>query len=205
MGDRERQLQNEIDRLEDEVRVLGEEVVSLRHFIKSLQNVADTADRQTLPGDTMELLDEILVNVLKAINAEDGSLLVLDEDTEELVFVLAKGSVPQEQLAGFRLPPGQGIAGWVAKHREPTIVDDAHHDRRFFEGVDDTFKFHTKSILAAPIIGGGRVIGVIEVINKELGKSFTVDDLALLTLLCRFSGELLHSMEVQAAAENTNP
>lgn len=198
MTELEHQLRNEIERLEDQVRMLGSEVLSLRHFIRSLQNIADAVDRVGVAGEIMELLAHILRNALSSINVSDGSLLVLDEKTQELVFVLAYGNVPQEQIAGYRLPQGKGIAGWVAQHREATIVEDAQSDRRFYKGVDDAFQFHTRSILAAPIVGGGRVLGVIEVLNKDQDQGFTVDDLTLLTLVCRFAGELLQSIEKQA-------
>ena len=198
MTDIEHELRQEVARLEDENRTLAREVASLRRFMRSLQNLVDAAEGD-VSAHIVELLEQILRNALEAIDARNGSLLVLDEDTGELVFVLALGEVPPSSLTGVRLPPGTGIAGWVATHREPTIVEDARKDPRFYPGVDDAFQFSTKSLLAAPIVGGGRVIGVIEALNKEFARSFTADDLALLMLLCRFAGELLHSLEEQFA------
>lgn len=202
MNDADRHLQKELERYRDDNQLLRSEVATLRRFIRSLQNLTDTADRRQKPVDIMEVLEQILRDSLDAIDAQDGSLLVLDEDTRELVFVLAVGDVPQEKIAGIRLPAGKGIAGWVAEHREPTIVENPHADQRFYGGLDDSFQFHTHSILAAPIIGGGRVLGVIEALNKELGRTFTVDDLTLLMLVCRFAGELLHTLEAQAKAQS---
>ena len=54
--------------------------------------------------------------------------------------------------------------------------------------------FETRSVLASPIRGGGKVLGVIEVLNKRDGTLFSHHDLTLLSLMCRFSGELLHSL-----------
>ena len=188
----------EIDRLREENRTLAREVAGLRRFIRSLQNLADASEGD-VSSHIVELLEQILRNALEAIDAHNGSLLVLDEDTGELVFVVALGEFPPSSLTGLRLPPGAGIAGWVASHREPTIVEDARKDPRFYAGVDDAFQFNTKSLVAAPIMGGGRLIGVIEALNKESGQSFGADDLALLMLMCRFAGELLHSLEEQFA------
>lgn len=189
---------DEIDRLREENRTLTHEVASLRRFIRSLQNLADASEGD-VSSRIVELLEQILRNALEAIDAHNGSLLVLDEDTDELVFVVALGEFPPSSLTGLRLPPGAGIAGWVASHREPTIVEDVRKDPRFYPGVDDAFQFNTTSLVAAPIMGGGRLIGVIEALNKESGQSFDADDLALLMLLCRFAGELLHSLEKQFA------
>jgi GAF domain-containing protein len=198
MNDAESQLRNEVTRLAEENRTLAREVAGLRRFIRSLQNLADASEGD-VSAQIVELLEQILRNALEAIDARNGSLLVLDEDTGELVFVLALGDVPPSSLTGIRLPPGTGIAGWVAAHREPTIVEDARSDPRFYPGVDDAIQFNTKSLVAAPIVGGGRVIGVIEALNKDMGRNFGADDLALLMLLCRFAGEVLHSLEEQFA------
>jgi len=204
MTDVDHPLRDEITRLQEENRMLTREVTGLRRFIRSLQNLADASEGD-VSTHIVELLEQILRNALEAIDARNGSLLVLDEDTGELVFVLSLGEVPPSSLTGVRLPPGTGIAGWVAAHREPTIVEDARKDARFYPGVDDAFQFNTKSLVAAPIVGGGRVIGVIEALNKEYGRSFGADDLALLMLLCRFAGELLHSLEEQFAVRHTPP
>ena len=204
MTDAEHHLREEITRLEDENQTLSREVSGLRRFIRSLQNLADASEGD-VSTHIVELLEQILRNALEAIDARTGSLLVLDEDTGALVFVFAVGEVPPSSLTGVRLPPGTGIAGWVAAHREPTIVEDAHKDSRFYPGVDDAFQFNTKSLVAAPIVGGGRVIGVIEALNKEYGRNFGADDLALLMLLCRFAGALLHSLEEQFAVRHTPP
>lgn len=177
--------------LQDENSRLRQEILTLRQFIDSMQNLVDALEHPRPEFEIMDLLSEVLKNALDTINAKDGSLLVLDEDTQELVFVLAHGDLPAEKLHWRRVPPGQGIAGWVAKNRKATIVNDVQSDERFYADIDEEFEFKTKSMLAAPIIGGGNVLGVIEVLNKRDGKLFNTDDQTLLTLMCRFSGELL--------------
>lgn len=188
-------LRSEIDRVGAERKRLETELMLLRQFIRSLQNLADAVDWHPGAEGVMELLEEILQQALSAVNASDGSLMIVDEDSGELVFVVTVGGEASQELAGKRLPAGTGIAGWVAEHREPTVVEDAQSDERFFGGLDQELHYETHSLLATPIIGGGRVIGVVEILNKETGTSFSVDDLHLVSLLCRFAGELLHSLE----------
>lgn len=170
---------------------LRNEVLALRRFIDSMQNLSDTVHAERTDEELMELLEEVLTNAQRAINAKDGSLLVLDEDTEELVFVITHGDIPHEQLAWRRIPPGEGVAGWVAREKRSTIVHDARTDVRFWDDLDTELGFATNTILAAPIVGGGRVLGVVEVLNKLDGLQFNADDEALLGLMCRFAGELL--------------
>ncbi len=180
--------------LEDENARLRNEILALRQFIDSMQNLVDALENPRPEFEIMDLLGEVLKNALETINAKDGSLLVLDEDTQELVFVVAHGDLPSDKLHWRRVPRGEGIGGWVVENRKAVIVNDVQSDERFYSDLDEEFEFKTKSMLAAPIIGGGQVLGVIEVLNKRDGKLFNTDDQTLLTLMCRFSGELLNTM-----------
>lgn len=194
MSTPEEQLREEIEVLDRENAALRNEIRSLRRFIDSMQNLMEAVERPLPDAELMDLLSRVLGNALETIDASEGSLLVLDEDTGELVFVITHGDLDHERLAWRRLPRGEGIAGWVVKNRRATIVNDAQVDDRFYPGVDRELGFHTRSVLAAPIIGATRILGVIEVLNKHDGKLFSVADQTLLTLMCRFSGELLSAM-----------
>jgi GAF domain-containing protein len=185
---------NEAPTLEQENERLRHEIEALRQFIDSMQNLVDALEHPKQEFQIMDLLSEVLKNVLETISAKDGSLLVLDEDTQELVFVVIHGDLPADQLIWRRLPPAKGIGGWVAEHRKSVIVNDVQSDERFYPRIDEEFGFKTRSMLAAPVIGGGNVLGVVEVLNKHDGKLFNQDDQTLLTLMCRFSGELLISV-----------
>lgn len=193
----------DIERLQGENEALRRENLALRQFIDSMQNIVEAVEEPRDDAEVMELLSQVLANALQTIDAKDGSLLVLDEDTEELVFVLTQGDIPQQTLAWRRLPPDKGVAGWVARHQRATVVNDVDADQRFYSELDEQLQFSTKSILAAPIIGGGRTLGVIEVLNKHDGRLFSSDDQALLTLICRFAGELLFSMMERHRLEST--
>jgi len=194
MSEPDEQVYDEIAQLESENSALRDEILSLRQFIDSMQNLMEAVEQPLPEAELMELLSGVLANALRTISATDGSLLVLDEDSNELVFVITHGEAATEQLAWHRLPPGEGIAGWVAKNRRATIVNDAQADDRFYPALDRELGFKTQSVLAAPIIGGGRVLGVIEMLNKKDDKLFSVGDQTLLTLMCRFSGELLFTV-----------
>lgn len=202
MSQYSRHLQSELAQLKEENQDLREEVVVLREYLNALHALLDAIDDLDPASEIMPLLDRILANGMAVTNAQDGSLLVLDDETNELVFILARGQVAPSSLIGQRIPPGRGIAGWVAQKAQPTIVNNARGDIRFYPGIDDAFKFQTNSVLAVPIVGQGRVLGVIEVLNKHSGRIFDPADQTLLTLLCRFAGDVLYAMiqqEEQAA------
>jgi HD-GYP domain-containing protein (c-di-GMP phosphodiesterase class II) len=110
------------------------------------------------------------------MNAEAGSLLLLEEATGELYFDVVHGE-KGEAVRQARLRRGQGIAGHVARTGEAIIVNDVQHDVRFFRHVDQTSGFITRSMVCVPVTAHGRLLGVLQAINHKHGGSFDEDDL----------------------------
>lgn len=124
-----------------------------------------------------ELLTTVLNLSSRVVDAESASLLLLDEKTQELYFDVALGL--GEAASSLRLKLGQGIAGTVAKERKAEIINDVRKDPRWSPVADKQSGFVTRSILAVPMIIKGRLIGVIEAINKKTG-DFDAEDLRTL-------------------------
>jgi GAF domain-containing protein len=101
-------------------------------------------------------------------NAETGSLLLVDSASGELQFEVILGQNSSD-LKNIRIPKGQGIGGWVAENNTATIVPDVQSDERFFRGADNKTNFVTNSMIAVPLHVKGKVIGVLQSINKQHG------------------------------------
>jgi len=184
-----------VEELRAENRGLSAEVDGLRRFLSSMLTISGTMDRPRRDdGEILELLENVLDSTLYAIDAEGGSLLVADEDDGDLVFALVRGDPGSAELVGSRIPAGKGIASWVATHRRATIVNNTGDDDRFYREVDSRFAHRTRSVIAAPLLGGGRLLGVIEMVNRQGGKLFTMSNQTVLSLMCRFAGELLFTL-----------
>ena len=194
-------LQQENARLRDENRLLQDEVTGLRRYIGALQRLQETVQCFTPEQEVLVLLDETLYCALALLNASDGSVQLVDEETGELVFVLVHGSIRQEAL-GFRYARNLGISGWVTEHGESIIVDNARADPRFYPEVDERFGFVSVSLLAAPLAARGKVLGVIEVLNKATGELFTDDDESLLCVLATLSASALDYACTPAGSES---
>jgi class 3 adenylate cyclase/GAF domain-containing protein len=130
---------------------------------------SSTFDMQKVLNYTMDMIRE-------AMNVEAGSLLFL-EGQELEVAVAFNGSI--SALKKFRLKLGQGIAGCVAARGEAVIANDIEKTMNFFPVIDEESGFRTRSALCVPMISQGRVIGVIEVLNK-LNGNFDANDRDLL-------------------------
>jgi len=131
---------------------------------------------------TLELpvvLDLIMQKAIELLRAAAGSLLLVDEERGDLVFQVAEGPRTSD-LVGTRLPMDTGIVGQVAREAKPVIVDDVRHDERWYPGLDERSEFITRSVICVPMIARGRVIGVIELLNRQNGKPFDREDQRLL-------------------------
>jgi len=121
-----------------------------------------------------ELLEMIMKSASELLNAETSSLLLLDEESGDLVIHVATGE-PGERVERRHVPPGKGIAGAVLESGEPTVISDAKTDERFYGVMDQPTGFETKNMLALPLKVRDQSIGVVEVINKRDGE-WTDDD-----------------------------
>jgi GAF domain-containing protein len=121
-----------------------------------------------------ELLELIMKSASELLDAETSSLLLLDEDSGDLVIHIATGE-PGERVERRHVPPGKGIAGAVLESGEPTVVSDAKTDERFYGVMDDATGFETRNMIALPLKVRDQAIGVVEVINKRDGE-WTDDD-----------------------------
>lgn len=185
-------LQQENARLKDENDTLRRQVADLREFVAILDHLSNAKaehDAELLP-----LLEDIMSQAMLLLDAPDGTLALHNTETDELVFVIVHGALSKD-LQGYCLPATEGIAGWVLQNAQPALVRDVRRDERFFADVDDQFKYRTLSLAAAPLIGDGRVLGVVEVLNQPGDEPFSEEDMALLKLMCRFAGEALADVE----------
>jgi sigma-B regulation protein RsbU (phosphoserine phosphatase) len=179
-------LQLEANRLRDENRELRDELTVLRSSIRILSALQDLIQRLTPETNVIAMLDDLLASALTVLGASDGSLLLIDEDTGEMVFAVVHGEA-RERLTGYRMPPGKGIAGWVSINREPLVLRDVRNDPRFYPRVDETFGFQTRTLACVPLLDGERVLGVIEAINKVSDREFSPEDHDLLMIVAQLA------------------
>ena len=137
------------------------------------------------------LLKNILESAVNILNSEAGSLFLVDEQTDELIFQVTVGPVASN-LVGQRLPPGTGFVGKAVDSRQPVIVNDVQATQTWNSETDKQTGFITKAILIVPMEVKDRVIGVIEIINKRDGLPFSLDDQ---NLLAAFAGQAAVAIE----------
>ena len=131
-------------------------------------------------------LERMLEEVMQVFEASSASICLLNADSDKLLIEVEKGL--SKSSAGFELPMGVGITGWVAMHGEPFLCPDVETEDKYF-CLDDRIG----SEMAAPLSEGGRTVGVLNV--DALGKNaFEESDLRLLILMANEASRVLESM-----------
>src|SRR5882672_2895273 len=117
--------------------------------------------------DLDSILQTIMEKMAEYFRPDNWSLLMVDEEKDELYFAIAVGNAA-ESLKNVRLKVGEGIAGWVAKHGEQLIVPDVMTDPRFAKRIDEMTRWETRSIICIPLRSKHRVLGVIQLVNVNM-------------------------------------
>jgi GAF domain-containing protein len=175
------------------------EVAASRNFISALGQLTNDMASAKSEGEIMDVVEHALACLIRATSAKDGALLVNDDSSGDLVFALAQGDTPKEDLLWCPVPKGQGIAHWVASNMRPAIVNNAATDERFYNKFDTSNGFDTRSMVAAPLIHGDEVMGVVEVLNKKDGQYFTINDQNHVTLMAHLVSSLLAKLSADAS------
>jgi GAF domain-containing protein len=136
------------------------------------------------PVSHARLLTMIIETAAKVMNAESAVLLLLDQEGDELVFDVTLG-VDVEEVKGLKLPLGHGIAGLVAASGQPMAISDPAGDPRVAPEIVEALSYVPRSILCVPLSYNDRVIGTLEVLDKDGGASFDTRDIETLGLFAR--------------------
>ncbi|MCX5855028.1 MAG: GAF domain-containing protein [Deltaproteobacteria bacterium] len=179
----------------------NQELDTLRQIGGAL--AASTFDMDKVLQHTMDMIQVIM-------DVEAGSLMLLDGN--ELEFKVAFNIIANvDILKGSRFKLGKGIAGYSAARGESVIVRNAKESKHFHPDFDRMTGFESRSVLCVPLISQGKVLGVIEVLNKRQGE-FAQGDLQLLQSIAttvsiamenaRLYGETLTMAEKERAIRN---
>jgi signal transduction histidine kinase len=131
--------------------------------------------------DLDELLDRIVNAAADITSAESASILLYDNTSRQLYFQVAT-NLDEPTMRGLVVPLEGSIAGWIVTNRKPVRSDNVHEDPRHFGDIAQTTGIPTQSILGIPLITKDKIVGVLEVLNKQEG-NFTSGDENLLSVL----------------------
>jgi Nif-specific regulatory protein len=115
--------------------------------------------------DNDQVLHFIIDAATRLMNADSGSVVLVDEDDKSLYFAAVGNEEDRQMLQEIRIAPGEGVVGWCVSKGEPVIVHNVATDKRFSRSVDNQTGFQTKSLICVPLKNRDQVIGALELLN----------------------------------------
>ena len=150
-----------------------------------LQTLAEIGREMTSTLELEAALENAMRHAQRLLQAEACVLFLLDEQGQELVLKASGG--PQPRIRGVTIRLEEGIAGWVARSRQPLIVNDVRSNPLYHSAIDGQTGLLTTSVLCVPLETRGEVLGVIEAINHPHG-AFTENDQQVLASVASWAG-----------------
>lgn len=179
--------------LTEKVQITGEQLTMAQKELVQRVNELSTVNEISKAITSVLDMDELLSLCLKEINeklkVKHSSIMFIDEEGDGLI-VKASHGYRSRQILGNTQKIDEGIAGRVVTEKKPILVKDIMHDKKFNGGERPDYK--TKSFVSVPLITEGRVLGVINIIDKESGGSFCDTDV---NLLCTIAGQVSIALE----------
>ncbi len=157
---------------------MADELKSPAHYEQEIRRLTQLVDISMAINSTLELrslLDVIMDHAAEITESESASVMLYDQNTNELHFVAATTNTPAANLINIPVPLEGSLAGTILRENRAIVLDDVSHDPRHYRGADDQSGFDTRSLLGVPMRFRDQPIGVLEAVNKRRG-IWTEDD-----------------------------
>jgi sigma-B regulation protein RsbU (phosphoserine phosphatase) len=188
---------NAMDSMENaKITQLENEIRRLKSAVEELTVLNDLAISASTSLETDSMLDIIVEKSVKAVKAEQGSILLVTEQEGAPLKTLVRQADQRSRLLTYKV--GFNITGWVLKNQQPLMIENLAIDARF--QTTEQERKEIKSVLCVPIRFKAQLLGLLMVTNKKTFEPFNADDLRLLTIIAAQSGQLIRNSQLQAVA-----
>lgn len=160
-------------------------------FLAHIGKAMATADRPDMA------LEHTLETIRRALGAEAASIFLFNEAEDILE---CKASLGPNPVTGMTVPRGVGIVGQVAEQAQPVLVEDTATYPGFYRAIDEQSGFITRSVVCAPLIAQGKVLGTVMLLNKAGNSGFSGQDQALLQSYCALAGLSINNARLSILA-----
>ena len=166
--------------------------------LESITRITQMYDLEKVFNSNLEM-DELMPMIAskfqEIMNVQAVNLWMVDGDG---VVLTAQAGVDPTTEIGTTQNPGQGVAGDISDSGEPVLIEDPEDPRLTSrnEGVEEGAIF---TLVAAPIMSQGSLVGVAEAINRNDGTPFDEDEQFLLTTMCETASNALHNASLLQA------
>ncbi|MFT5195747.1 MAG: DNA-binding response OmpR family regulator, partial [Candidatus Promineifilaceae bacterium] len=151
-----------------------------------------------------QVMARLMRYAIETLEVEGSSIwLWTDEHQTHLECQAIAHRTATPPLKGLRMAAGEGIVGWTGQNNQSAILNRVDTDDRFAKDVDSKINFNTVSLLAVPLRVRGKVFGVLEFVNKLVGKFEESDQSLAETLAYSAATALENARLVESLREST--
>jgi sigma-B regulation protein RsbU (phosphoserine phosphatase) len=172
---------------------LENEIERLKSAVEELTVLNDLAIAASSSMEVDQVLDTIVEKSIKALKAEQGSILLVTEQQEKPLQTLIRQADRISRTMTYKV--GDHITGWVLKHQAPLVIENLATDHRF--NTTEEEKKAIRNLLAVPTQFKGKLLGLLMVTNKKTSEPFSKDDIRLLSIIAAQSGQLIRNSQLQ--------
>jgi transcriptional regulator with GAF, ATPase, and Fis domain len=187
-------LRRENELLKARNRQLSDRLTRYQQAFRALNRMDDTMRGMPTEIDIENLINEFLALALHACDSENGSLILIDDATGELVFVDVIGEA-RDHLINHRIDKDTGVVGRVVTSQKAELVTDVQKSPAWSAEIDEAVGFKTQALMCAPLFSNEKTYGAIEVINSSSTDDFNANDLSILRVTARFVSQALQMAE----------
>jgi PAS domain S-box-containing protein len=157
----------------------GADASGLQRRLKELETLAGVGRKVTALLDLDEVLTSVVDAAVHLTGAEEGSLLLQDEESGQL-YMRASKNFDEDFAHTFRLQINDSLAGQVIASGEPVVLDE-----RSPQKIKTSYLVH--SLIYVPLRVGGQTLGVLGVDNRKVGHTLTREDVTVLTAMADYA------------------
>lgn len=187
-------LRDENESLKARIQQISIRLTRHQQVFRALNQMDDTMSGLYAKFDLKKLLNKLLSLALHACDSESGSLILVDDESGELVFADVLGEA-REQLRNHRISSDTGIVGNVVMTKIPVLVPDVQKSVQWSSEIDQVVGFKTRALMCAPLYNDDKTYGAIEVVNNNSNDLFDENDLAILRVTARYVSQALQKAE----------
>jgi signal transduction histidine kinase/AraC-like DNA-binding protein len=172
---------------------LKQQLEQFKSAVDELQLLNEIAIAAGNSQSTDQTLNTIVQKILRAVNAEQGSIMLLTDDEQDPFRTFLRKEDFSTLKPHYRI--NTSISGWVLKNEEPLLIKNLSKDSRFHSTEEE--RKDIKSILCSPIWFEGKIIGIMTMVNKKDKTEFTEGDQTLLSIISIQTGQLIKNSQLQ--------
>jgi len=169
-------------------KTLQEENQRLKRAVEELSILNDLARAIGASLNTQEIIQTIVRRSLRAINAEQGVITLVDEQQQGTMKTLMRTMENSGDHEQFHFD--QALLGWMHLNKKPLVMNDTKHDERF---PDVPWSDSIRSLISVPMMVKSGLRGVLTVYNKKADALFSDDDQRLLAIIASQSAQVVEN------------